>query len=73
VVSFAADRVLPVNPVVPNSASFSALQLLMKSQAFIKLRFPVAVFTFKISGPNFTIHLLHQIFYLMYGALNIDK
>ena len=24
-------------------------------------------------SPNFTIHLSHQIFYLMHGALNIDK
>ena len=27
----------------------------------------------KFLSPNFTIHLSHQIFYLMHGVLNIDK
>ena len=27
----------------------------------------------KFLSPNFTIHLSHQIFYLMHGALNVDK
>ena len=27
----------------------------------------------KFLPPNFTIHLSHQIFYLMYGVLNVDK
>jgi len=27
----------------------------------------------KFLSPNFTIHLLYQISYLMHGALNVDK